>query len=201
MNSFRVLLRSGYPRGHTARRRRAHLGRHHPALASGGPHQAVALPPLAAPHRPALPGTGHPDPDPLRARPGAGREGPPPHLRGREDVDPRPGGRAGAGRRRGPGRPLHLPDRYQRRGAVQLFGGLLVHTGESLARCLERKRFVEFQSFLRRLFGSGWCRPIRSLHLILDNGSSHAPERPPAWIRTLDLPFPVHLHWLPVNAS
>ncbi len=100
-----------------------------------------------------------------------------------------------------PGRPLHLPDRYQRRGAVQLFGGLAVHTGETLARCFERKRFVEFQSFLRMLFGSVWCRRIRSLHLILDNGSAHAPKRLPAWLTSLGLPFPVHLHWLPVNVS
>ena len=84
---------------------------------------------------------------------------------------------------------------------MQLFGGLLVHTGETLARCFERKRFVEFQSFLRMLFGSVWCRRIRSLHLILDNGSTHAPKRLPAWLTSLGLPFPVHLHWLPVNAS
>ena len=30
--------------------------------------------------------------------------------------------------------------------------------GETLARCFERKRFVEFQGFLRMLFGSVWCR-------------------------------------------
>ena len=100
-----------------------------------------------------------------------------------------------------PGWPLHVPDRYQRQGAVQLFGSLLVHTGETLARCFERKRFVEFQSFLGLLFGSVWCRRIRSLHLILDHGSTHAPKRLPAWIASLGLPFPVHLHWLPVNAS
>jgi DDE superfamily endonuclease len=100
-----------------------------------------------------------------------------------------------------PGRPMHVPDRYQRRGAVQLFAGLLVHTGETMARCFERKRFVEFQSFLELLFGSVWCRRIRSLHLILDNGSTHAPKRVPAWLMSLGLPFPVHLHWLPVNAS
>jgi len=100
-----------------------------------------------------------------------------------------------------PGQPLHLANRYKRQGAVPLFGGLLVHTGETLARCFERKRFVEFQIFLRMVFGSVWCRRIRSLHLILDNGSTHAPQRLPAWIRTLDLPFPVHVHWLPVNAS
>jgi hypothetical protein len=54
-----------------------------------------------------------------------------------------------------PGRPLHLPDHYPRQGAVQLFGVLLVHTGETLARCFYRKRFVEFQVFLRML---GSCR-------------------------------------------
>jgi hypothetical protein len=51
------------------------------------------------------------------------------------------------------------------------------------------------------LVGSVWCRRVRSLHLILDSGSTHAPKRLPAWIKSLDLPFPVHLHWLPVNAS
>ena len=96
---------------------------------------------------------------------------------------------------------MHVPDRYQRRGAVQLVAGLLVHTGETLTRCFERKRFVEFQSFLQLLFGSVWCRRIRSLHLILDNGSTHAPRRLAAWLTSLDLPFPVHVHWLPVNAA
>jgi DDE superfamily endonuclease len=100
-----------------------------------------------------------------------------------------------------PGRPLHVPDRYHRQGAVQLFGGLLVHTGETLARCFERKRFVEFQLFLRMLFGSLWCRKLRVLHLILDNGSTHAPKRLPPWVASLALPFPVRLHWLPVHAS
>jgi hypothetical protein len=101
----------------------------------------------------------------------------------------------------GPGRAMHVADRYQRQGAVQLFAGLLVHTGETLARCFERKRFAEFQSFLRMLLASMWCRRIRTVHLILDNGSTHAPKRLPAWIRTLNLPFHVRLHWLPVNAS
>ncbi len=70
----------------------------------------------------------------------------------------------------------------------------MVHTGETLARCFERKRFVEFQAFLRVLFASVWCRKIRALHLILDNGSTHAPRRLDVWLRTLDLPFAAHLH-------
>jgi transposase len=42
---------------------------------------------------------------------------------------------------------------------------------------------------------------IRCLHLILDNGSTHAPRRLAAWIASLRLGFEVKLHWLPVHAS
>jgi DDE superfamily endonuclease len=100
-----------------------------------------------------------------------------------------------------PGRPLRIGDRYHRRGALQLFAALLVSTGETLARCFDRKRFVEFQTFLGTFFGSLWCRNIHRVHLILDNGSTHAPKQLPVWLRTLGLPFAVELHWLPVHAS
>ncbi len=100
-----------------------------------------------------------------------------------------------------PGHAMHVGDRYQRTGAVQLFAGLLVHSGETVARCFDRKRFYEFQMFLRMLFTSLWCRRIRVLHLILDNGSTHAPKQLAPWIATLRLPFDVRLHWLPVHAS
>src|SRR5215831_16248833 len=101
----------------------------------------------------------------------------------------------------GPGQAMHVGDRYQRTGAVQLFAGLLVHRGETLARCLERKRFGEFQVFLRMLFASLWCKRIRVLHLILDNGSTHAPKQLADWILSLRLRFEVRIHWLPVHAS
>ena len=100
-----------------------------------------------------------------------------------------------------PGLTLRIRDRYHRRGALQLFAALLVSTGETLARCFERKRFGEFQTFLRTLLGSLWCQNIRRVHLILDNGSTHAPKQLPGWLRTLRLPFAVELHWLPVHAS
>lgn len=100
-----------------------------------------------------------------------------------------------------PGRPVLVGDRYQRKGAIQLFTGLLVHSGETLARCFDRKRFCDFQPFLQMIFGSLWCRKIRVLHLILDNGPTHAPKRINAWIKSLDLPFRVKIHWLPIHAS
>jgi DDE superfamily endonuclease len=107
----------------------------------------------------------------------------------------------GGTRPAGPGQPMHFGDRYRRRGAVQLLAGLLVHRGDTLARCFERKRFGEFQAFLRMLFASLWCKRIRVLHLILDNGSTHAPKQLAAWIRTLGLRFDIRIHWLPVHAS
>lgn len=101
----------------------------------------------------------------------------------------------------GRGHAVHVGDRYRRQGAVQLFAGLLVHKGQTLARCFEHKRFREFQAFLQMLFASLWCKRIRVLHLILDNGSTHAPKQLPLWIGRLGLPFDVRLHWLPVHAS
>jgi hypothetical protein len=85
--------------------------------------------------------------------------------------------------------------------ALQLFAALLVSTGETLARCFEQKRFVEFQSFLGTLFGSLWCQDIRRLHLILDNGPTRAPKQLPVWLGMLRVPFAGELHWLPVHAS
>lgn len=84
---------------------------------------------------------------------------------------------------------------------MQLFASLLVHRGQTLARCFERKRFTEFQTFLRMLFASLWCKRIRVLHLIRDNGSTHAPKQLAAWILSLRLRFEVRIHWLPVHAS
>lgn len=100
-----------------------------------------------------------------------------------------------------PGYAAKVGDRYKRCGAVQLFAGLLVSTGETIARCFPRKRFLEFQDFLQTIFQSLWCKKIRCLHLILDNGSTHAPKKIELWIQTLQLPFQVQIHWLPVHAS
>jgi len=101
----------------------------------------------------------------------------------------------------GPGQPVRAGARYKRKGILNLFAGLLVHSGETMARCFPRKRFMEFQDFLQMIFRSLWTKHIRVLHLILDNGSTHAPKQIRGWIRSLELPFQVRVHWLPVNAS
>lgn len=99
------------------------------------------------------------------------------------------------------GNPVRTGDRYQRKGALQLFAGLLVSTGETIARCFQRKRFVEFQTFLHTVFSSLLCKNICCLHLIMDNGSTHAPKKIKTWIKQLKFPFEVKIHWLPVHAS
>ena len=101
----------------------------------------------------------------------------------------------------GTGKPLRVGARYKRQGILNLFTALLVHQGETLARCFERKRFVDFQEFCRMLFSSLWCPKIRLMHLILDNGPTHAPKQIKPWVRSLRLPFRVRIHWLPINAS
>lgn len=101
----------------------------------------------------------------------------------------------------GPGRSVRRGCRYRRQGILNLFAALLVHTGQTMARCFERKRFVEFQEFLRMILGSLWCQGVRVVHLILDNGSTHAPKQIEAWIESLQLPVEVRVHWLPINAS
>ena len=100
-----------------------------------------------------------------------------------------------------PGKSMRRGSRYKRQGILNLFAGLLVHTGETIARCFDRKRFVDFQIFLRMIFRSLWCQDIRVLHFILDNGPTHAPKQIQDWIKKLNLPFKVKIHWLPVNAS
>jgi len=100
-----------------------------------------------------------------------------------------------------PSKPVRHGARYKRQGVLHLFAGLLVHSGETMARCFQRKRFMEFQDFLQMIFRSLWTTRIRVLHLILDNGSTHAPKQIRGWARSLKLPFKVRIHWLPVNAS
>jgi transposase len=100
-----------------------------------------------------------------------------------------------------PGHPVQVADRYRRMGAVQLFCGLLVATGLTFTRCYARRRFADFKAFLRALFASARCHGLKVLHLILDNGPTHAPKQLATWIASLELTFEVRLYWLPTYAS
>lgn len=97
--------------------------------------------------------------------------------------------------------PLQVADRYRRMGAVNLFCALMVATGVSFAQCFLKRCFADFKIFLRALLASAVCQQLKVLHLILDNGSTHAPKQLANWIASLNLSFEVCIYWLPTHAS
>jgi hypothetical protein len=100
-----------------------------------------------------------------------------------------------------PGLPVHVADRYKRMGAVQLFCALVVASGVTFARTRAGKKFTDFKAFLLELFQSALCVGLQVVHLILDNGSTHAPKQLGTWIASLELSFAVKIYWLPTHAS
>jgi len=97
--------------------------------------------------------------------------------------------------------PVQVADRYRRMGALHLFCALMVATGQTFAQCFAKKCFADFKAFLLALFASCHCQGLKVLHLILDNGSTHAPKQLGNWIASLSLSFEVHIYWLPTHAS
>lgn len=100
-----------------------------------------------------------------------------------------------------PEKPVRVSDRYERKGALQLFCALTVATGETFARCFDTKCFSDFQTFLLQLFAGALCKGLKVLHIIMDNGTTHAPKQLGAWIDSLHLSFEVRIYWLPKHAS
>jgi hypothetical protein len=100
-----------------------------------------------------------------------------------------------------PGEVLQVADRYKRMGALQLFCALVVASGLTCAQTRATKKFVDFTAFLQAFFQSTLCAGVKVLHLILDNGPTHAPKQLGAWLAALELPFEVPLYWLPKYAS
>ena len=96
---------------------------------------------------------------------------------------------------------MQVADRYKRLGALHLFCTLLVASGRTFTQTRRSKKFVDFKAFLQAFFQSALCAGIKVLHLILDNGPTHAPKQLGTWLASLELPFEVRLYWLPKYAS
>jgi hypothetical protein len=109
--------------------------------------------------------------------------------------------RLSATRAAAPRYPVQVADRYKRMGAVQLFCALMVASGVTFARTRASKTFADFKAFLLELFQNALCASLKVVHLILDNGSTHAPKQLGPWIASLELAFEVRLYWLPTHAS
>jgi transposase len=100
-----------------------------------------------------------------------------------------------------PGEVLQVADRYKRMGALPLFCALVVASGLTFTQTRATKKFVDFQAFLQAFFASTLCAGIKVLHLILDNGPTHAPKQLSTWLASLELAFEVRIYWLPKYAS
>jgi len=105
-----------------------------------------------------------------------------------------------------PGQPMQVAPRYRRRGAIQLFAGLSVADGQIYGRCYQRKRWVDFQTFITAVIvPAAIQRGVHAVVLILDNGSTHAPNRLETWLQEQAQkhawPFTIQVYWLPKNAS
>ena len=84
---------------------------------------------------------------------------------------------------------------------MPLFCALLVASGLTFAQTRSGKTFADFKAFLLELFQSALCAGLKVVHLILDNGSTHAPKQLGPWMASLELSFNVRIYWLPTHAS
>jgi len=105
-----------------------------------------------------------------------------------------------------PDKPVQTGARYHRHGALQLFAALSVADGQVYGQCRKNKRFVDFQAFiLEVLVPEALKRQVRSIDIILDNGSTHAPKQLETWLaeqqQIHQWSFQFKVHWLPPNAS
>ncbi|MBK5228215.1 MAG: IS630 family transposase [Actinobacteria bacterium] len=107
--------------------------------------------------------------------------------------------------RKNPTKPVRsgTPERkefeYRRHGTTCLFAALDVHTGEVIHETKERNRSKEFIEFLDEI---DVVTPLDlSLHIVLDNGSSHVSRETKRWLACRPGRFvihhtPTHASWL-----
>src|ERR1700746_819910 len=83
---------------------------------------------------------------------------------------------------------------YKRNGTTTLFAALNVSTGEVTGRHYKRRRRLEFLDFMNRMVKQYQGKEI---HVILDNLSTHKPQRD-MWLARHPN---VHFHYTPTHAS
>lgn len=86
---------------------------------------------------------------------------------------------------------------YKRHGTVNLLVGLNLYKGRMWAECLDKNDGAHFRAALRRMLHPySWAQRI---HLIIDNGPSHASDATTTFFR--ELSPRLHVLFTPVNAS
>jgi transposase len=103
-------------------------------------------------------------------------------------------------------RPQLQESRYKRHGALNLFAALSVADGEVYGVYRDRKRFLDFKSFIEQtIIPEALNRNIHLVKLIADNGTTHAPKQLERWLQELPIvqegKLAFEVFWLPTNAS
>jgi len=80
-----------------------------------------------------------------------------------------------------PGRPVRVEHEYVRKGALNLFAGFDTRTGKVYATTAERKRQVEFITFLEQV-EQEIALHITTIHVVLDNVRMHKGKQVQAWL-------------------
>ena len=96
----------------------------------------------------------------------------------------------------GPGRPARYEFEYRRHGTASLLAALDVHSGEVLATDIGANNSVTFIDFLADIH----CvvDPDLTIHLVMDNGSSHTSKATRDWLAEHPRFVP---HYTPKHAS
>lgn len=95
-----------------------------------------------------------------------------------------------------PGRIARREFEYVRHGTVSIIAALHVHTGQVITEQITRNDSVTFIQFLTGLDQA--IDPALSIHLVLDNGSSHTSKATKKWLREHPRFQP---HYTPAHAS
>jgi transposase len=83
---------------------------------------------------------------------------------------------------------------YERHGTTTLFAALRIATGQVQAGQYRRRRRVEFLDFMNQVVAA---HPRQVIHVVLDNLSTHKPQRERWLVRHPN----VHFHFTPTHAS
>ena len=98
-----------------------------------------------------------------------------------------------------PGRPNLQEHEYERAGASQLFAAFDTRTGKVYGQCYDRKRQVEFISFLEYI-DNAISDSIKMIHIVADNVSVHHGKEVQKWLKThprFIFHFtPIHCSWM-----
>ena len=96
-------------------------------------------------------------------------------------------------------KPNLLEHEYKRAGALQLFAAFDTRTGILYGQCHDRKRQIEFISFLKYIDDTIPCK-IKNIHIIADNVSVHHGRQVQKWLENhprFKFHFtPVHCSWI-----